>query len=69
MAERTAIPKLHKGDRVRLRIGSRRLKGVVIEDRGALGAGGKQIVRIRIDDAENTETRTFEVRAEDLEVA
>jgi len=52
------------GDRVSFRIGMRRLRGTVIEDRGALGVGGRQLVRVRFGrgaDASETELPAEEV--------
>lgn len=41
--------KLRVGDRVSTTIGASEWRGVVIEDRGNLGVGGRQIVRVRCE--------------------
>lgn len=56
---------LKVGDKVVMRIGGGERRGVVIEDRGKLGRGGRQIVVVRV--GSETEGRRFEARAEDLE--
>ena len=35
------------GDRVRFRMGARRLSAIVVEDRGNLGVNGEQIIRVQ----------------------
>jgi hypothetical protein len=50
---------LRVGDRVSYKIGLSVFHGVVIEDRGHLGVGGRQIVRIEI---RPTNPGDFEVR-------
>jgi hypothetical protein len=41
-----------EGDRVRLRWGNAEVEGIVVEDRGRLGGGGKRLygVSFRVDD-------------------
>jgi len=56
---------LKVGDEVVLRLAGRERRGVVVEDRGALGVDGRQIVAIRVGD---DDARRFEVRAEHLEL-
>lgn len=56
---------LKVGDEVVLRLAGSERRGVVVEDRGPLGADGRQIVAIRVGD--EGEARQFEVRAEHLE--
>ena len=63
MAMRTA---LKVGDHVILRLAGSERHGVVVEDRGPLGVGGRQIVLIRVGEADDA--RQFEVRAENLEL-
>lgn len=41
-------PSITVGKRVSFRIGSSRLRGTVIEDRGRIGKGGRRILRIRL---------------------
>jgi hypothetical protein len=36
------------GDEVTFRVGQRQLHGHVIEDRGAIGVGGRRLLRIRV---------------------
>ncbi len=36
------------GDRIKIRFGARWEEGVVVEDRGPLGVGGRQLYRIRV---------------------
>src|SRR6516165_2394571 len=38
----------HVGDRVRIDFGRRRLTGVIIEDRGAIGAKGRHLFRVQV---------------------
>ncbi len=56
------------GDRVRFRFGGRAVVGVIVEDRGPLGAGGRFLysVRIRLDRFSES---TFEVPADELRAA
>lgn len=37
------------GDRVRLQFGSSLVHGVIVEDRGAIGVGGRRLLRVRLD--------------------
>ena len=55
------------GDRVRLRFGNRTLTGTVVEDRGRIGVGGRQLFRIvvKMGDGE----RALELPAEKLRAA
>jgi hypothetical protein len=51
MAKRTANKKgkrLRVGNRVKVPYGTEELEAVVVEDRGNLGVGGRQIVRVRL---------------------
>jgi hypothetical protein len=59
---------LRPGDRVRYQVGSTTFHGRVIEDRGNLGVGGRQIVRIEVVPASELdgEIRRFEMPAERL---
>jgi hypothetical protein len=59
-------PKLTVGKRVRLKLGAQHVTGVVIEDRGRLGARGVQIVRVRVKLSDIDETMDLEVPATDV---
>jgi hypothetical protein len=61
----STLSPLKVGDRVILRVAGSERRGVVVEDRGPLGVGGRQIVAIRV--GKEDEGREFEVRADDLE--
>lgn len=36
------------GDRVRFQLGARKVVGTVVEDRGMIGLGGRQLVRVEV---------------------
>ncbi len=55
-----------EGDRVRLLWGVTPVEGIVIEDRGNLGVGGRRFYRIRIRHDDITEPSETERPAEDL---
>lgn len=55
-----------EGDRVRLLWGVTPVEGIVIEDRGNLGVGGRRIYRVRIRVDEFTEPVETERPVEDL---
>jgi hypothetical protein len=55
-----------EGDRVRLLWGVSPVEGVVIEDRGNLGVGGKRIYRVRVRLDDISEPMETEMPAEDL---
>jgi hypothetical protein len=59
---------LRPGDRVRFQIGRSTFHARVIEDRGHLGVGGRQIVRIEVVPASPLDghVEQFEMPAEDL---
>jgi hypothetical protein len=57
------------GDRVKLMFGGHEVTGVVIEDRGLLGVGGRRLLRVRLETEDGEEPVDFEVRAEDVQVA
>ncbi|MCA9631231.1 MAG: hypothetical protein KC766_26395 [Myxococcales bacterium] len=59
---------LREGDRVAFTIGRSTFHARVIEDRGHIGVGGRQIVRIELlpDDDAGDEPRRFEMPPEDL---
>lgn len=58
------------GSRVKLMLGGREVRAVVVEDRGHLGVGGAQLLRVRLDiPEEDMEPVEFEVRADDVKRA
>ena len=57
---------VHVGDRARFRFVRADYPVEVIEDRGPLGIGGGQIVRVRVLDGSTEEPREFEVPVEEL---
>jgi hypothetical protein len=56
----------HEGDRVRLLWGVTPVEGVIIEDRGNLGVGGRRIYRVRLRVDDFTEPVETERPVEDL---
>lgn len=63
MATRKSKP-ANVGDRVTFRVGTQRLRGKVIEDRGAIGVSGRRLLRIRV--SKEGEEREFELPAEEV---
>lgn len=61
--------RLREGDRVAFTVGKATFHARVVEDRGALGVGGRQLVRIELlpDDDTDEEPRQFEMPADELE--
>ena len=59
---------LRVGDRVTFELSGRKIVGVIIEDRGGIGAGGRRllVVRARLDPANES---TFELPADELRAA
>lgn len=57
------------GDRVILVVGERRLPAEVVEDRGFIGRGGRQLLRIRRLGVSPELSEPYEVPAEEVEVA
>jgi hypothetical protein len=55
-----------EGDRVRLFWGDSPVEGIVIEDRGNLGVGGRRFYRVRVQLDDVTEPIETEEPAEDL---
>ena len=47
----SSIGSFHVGDRVRFRLAGRFVTGVIVEDRGAIGVGGRHlfVVKVQID--------------------
>lgn len=60
--------KIRAGDQVLLRVGPKRLPAEVIEDRGFIGKGGRQLLRIRRIDVSPELAQPYEVPAEELEL-
>lgn len=58
---------LHPGDQVSFSVGRSVFLAHVIEDRGNLGIGGRQIVRIEVLPDADEEPRRFEMPAEELQ--
>jgi hypothetical protein len=58
-----------EGDRVRLLWGVTPVEGVVIEDRGNLGVGGRRLYRVRVRLDDITEPMESSWPAEDLTLA
>lgn len=54
------------GDRVTLQFVTRVIQAEVIEDLGGIGAGGRQLVRVRALEPTNGEHEEFELAAEEL---
>ncbi|HEY0477418.1 MAG TPA: hypothetical protein VGD37_07825 [Kofleriaceae bacterium] len=50
------------GDRVRFQLGAHRVIGTVVEDRGLIGVGGRQLVRVEVE-LDPTYLREFEIPA------
>lgn len=64
----TRPPRLRVGGRVTFNLGGRRFAGVIVEDRGPIGAGGRRlyVVRAQIDPTGET---VFELPADELYAA
>lgn len=50
------------GDRVQFKLGAHHVVGTVIEDRGRIGVGGRQLVRVEVE-LDSTFLREFEIPA------
>jgi hypothetical protein len=50
------------GDRVRFKLGAHRVVGRVVEDRGFIGVGGRQLVRVEVE-VDPTYLRELEIPA------
>jgi hypothetical protein len=55
------------GDKVTFRLGISDLQGVIVEDRGAIGVGGRRLYRIRFT-FDSEEERFIELAAQDFRV-
>jgi hypothetical protein len=62
-AKRRRTPRV--GDRVWLRLGARRVRAEVIEDRGLIGVAGRRLLRIRQSGSGDDPPRVYEVPAEE----
>ena len=73
MATKAASPKHRRkikvGDRVIRIVGQHRFPAEVIEDRGFIGSGGRQLMRIRRTEVSPDLAQPYEVPAEELELA
>mgnify|MGYP001612194702 CR=1 FL=1 len=70
MAKRTgnqSIPKV--GSRVMVTFGGKEVAAIVIEDRGPLGVGGRRLLRVRLDFADEGDAIEFELPAADVQIA
>jgi len=56
------------GDRVVLHLGPQDIFAEVVEDRGFIGVGGRQLVGIRRTGVSEELTQSYEVPAEELEL-
>jgi hypothetical protein len=61
--------KVRVGDRVIRLVGARRFPAEVVEDRGFIGKGGRQLVTIRRTGVSPELGKPYEVPAEELELA
>src|SRR5438046_35727 len=59
-------PAFHVGDRVTFALGKRKVSGVVIEDRGRLGVGGRRLYRVEVP-MDPDEPALYMMPEEDLE--
>ena len=57
--------RLEVGDEVSFVIVARRARGVVVEDRGSLGGGGRRVLRVRVQ-YDSSPSMDYEIREEDL---
>ena len=55
------------GDRVRFHFGNQMVTGIVSEDRGSIGVGGRRLLRVHI--AIDGEERALELPAEEIRAA
>ncbi|MEM1031794.1 MAG: hypothetical protein AAGN82_15690 [Myxococcota bacterium] len=66
-ASNKGTPKV--GAKVTLMFGGRRVDAIVVEDRGHLGVGGRQLLRVRLELEDGAEPIEFELPAADVQVA
>ena len=62
-----ATVKIHKGDRVRFRLGTRSVQGFVKEDRGPIGIKGRRLYLVEFPADPQSPSR-IELPADELEV-
>lgn len=60
--------RIRVGERVAFKMGVRTVTATVIADRGDIGVGGRQLLRIRMDAEGPEEPAVFEMPAEDVAV-
>ena len=60
---------LQVGTKVKLNFGGREVLATIIEDRGPLGVGRRQLLRVRLDIEDIGEPIEFELPAADVHVA
>ena len=63
-----ARPVFRVGDRVRFTFGVTPVEGKVVEDRGAIGVGGRRLYRVVVDEPDNYFHLDTERPEEDLEL-
>ena len=68
-SRRSSQKTLRVGSRVKLDFGGREVTGVVIEDRGRLGVGGRRLLRVRLDWSEVAEPIEGEFPESELRAA
>ena len=66
---KTAERKYRKGDRVQFWLVTRWVDGVVTEDRGPIGVGGRRLYTVDFRFSDSPEPRYVELPAEDLRPA
>ena len=67
-SKRTRPRKINAGDRVRMPYGIGEILADVIEDRGFIGIGGRQLIRVRVNPGKEWQEE-FEVPAEEVKIA
>lgn len=65
-ATRLEPDRIQVGDRVRLSMGVYDAVGVVVEDRGRIGVGGRQLLRVQVAVEPGVEPIEIEVPASDV---
>ena len=68
MKKEMNAPEFQVGDRVELTLGKRTMTGVVVEDRGRIGVGGRRLYRVEVNNPSGYHA-TFEKPAEQLRLA
>ena len=62
-----SLDRLRAGDGITLTYRGRVRQGVVVEDRGDIGVGGRQLVRVRVLLGDDEQPREFEMPAAEAE--